>query len=291
MRGAARRVPLLRRRLLRRPGLHLEVPLDAGRRRSARRADGGFLRRARPHLRLRAQGADPARQSARGAHRRRPGRSSQEDDWSAGCAASRSSAPRRSCCPSSRRPVESGGLRPRGAAGGRYRSPARPSSSRTTPRRWSRRAGAAASTRSGNLVLERSVQLKGTAMSLSAQTLDPVTVEVVRNKLDGIANEMELTLLKSSFSPIVKEGLDASASLFTLRGRDAGAGDRHPDPSRHAHPLRRAASCVEFPVESMREGDIYMHERPLSRRHASARYRRRHAGLRTTAARSPSPPP
>ena len=48
--------------------------------------------------------------------------------------------------------------------------------------------------------------------------LDPVTVEVVRNKLDGIANEMELTLLKSSFSPIVKEGLDASASLFTLTG-------------------------------------------------------------------------
>ena len=39
-------------------------------------------------------------------------------------------------------------------------------------------------------------------MSLS-QAFDPVTVEVVRNKLNGIANEMELTLLKSSFSPIV----------------------------------------------------------------------------------------
>ena len=49
-------------------------------------------------------------------------------------------------------------------------------------------------------------------------TNDPITVEVVRNKLDGIANEMQLTLLKSSFSPIVKEGLDASASLFTLEG-------------------------------------------------------------------------
>ena len=48
--------------------------------------------------------------------------------------------------------------------------------------------------------------------------LDPITVEVVRNKLDGIANEMESTLLRSSFSPIVKEGLDASASLFTLEG-------------------------------------------------------------------------
>ncbi|MEA2928154.1 MAG: N-methylhydantoinase, partial [Hyphomicrobiales bacterium] len=55
-------------------------------------------------------------------------------------------------------------------------------------------------------------------MSLSAQTLDPVTVEVVRNKLDGIANEMQMTLLHSAFSPIVKEGMDCSAALFTAEG-------------------------------------------------------------------------
>jgi N-methylhydantoinase B len=39
--------------------------------------------------------------------------------------------------------------------------------------------------------------------------VDPITLEVVRNKLDGIAQEMEVTLFKSSCSPIVKEGLDA----------------------------------------------------------------------------------
>ena len=50
------------------------------------------------------------------------------------------------------------------------------------------------------------------------EALDPITVEVVRYKLDGIANEMQSTLLRSSFSPIVKEGLDASASLFTADG-------------------------------------------------------------------------
>ena len=48
--------------------------------------------------------------------------------------------------------------------------------------------------------------------------LDPITVDIVRYKLDGIANEMQSTLLRSSFSPIVKEGLDASASLFALDG-------------------------------------------------------------------------
>ena len=48
--------------------------------------------------------------------------------------------------------------------------------------------------------------------------VDPITLEVMRNKLDGIANEMQLTLVRSAFSAIVKEGLDASASLFTLEG-------------------------------------------------------------------------
>ncbi len=48
--------------------------------------------------------------------------------------------------------------------------------------------------------------------------LDPVTIEVVRNKLNGIAEEMQLTLLRSAFSPIVKEAMDCSAGLFTAEG-------------------------------------------------------------------------
>ena len=92
--------------------------------------------------------------------------------------------------------------------------------------------------------------------SPSGQTLDPVTVEVIRNKLDGIANEMELTLLKSSFSPIVKEGLDASASLFTLEGETLAQAVAIP-----IH-LATLIPCIarilaEFPLGSMREGDIY----------------------------------
>jgi N-methylhydantoinase B len=93
-------------------------------------------------------------------------------------------------------------------------------------------------------------------MTRQHSTLDPVTVEVVRNKLDGIANEMELTLLKSSFSPIVKEGLDASASLFTLQGETLAQAIAIP-----IH-LATLIPCVkrilaEFPPETMRDGDIY----------------------------------
>jgi N-methylhydantoinase B len=100
------------------------------------------------------------------------------------------------------------------------------------------------------------VTRSGSQAIRSGSSLDPVTVEVVRNKLDGIANEMELTLLKSSFSPIVKEGLDASASLFTLEGETLAQAVAIP-----IH-LATLIPCIarilgEFPLEGMSEGDIY----------------------------------
>jgi N-methylhydantoinase B len=86
--------------------------------------------------------------------------------------------------------------------------------------------------------------------------LDPVSVEVVRNKLNGIANEMELTLLKSSFSPIVKEGLDASASLFTLQGETLAQAVAIPIHLATLIPCIRRI-VAEFGIEAMRAGDVY----------------------------------
>ncbi|RAI02484.1 5-oxoprolinase [Acuticoccus sediminis] len=93
--------------------------------------------------------------------------------------------------------------------------------------------------------------------------IDPITLEVVRNKLDGIANEMEWTLLTSSFSPIVKEGMDASASLFTVDGTTLSQASAIP-----AH-LTMLIPCVEnmlkeFPLATMREGDLYCMNDPYA---------------------------
>ena len=90
---------------------------------------------------------------------------------------------------------------------------------------------------------------------------DPVTLEVVRNKLDGIANEMQSTLLRSSFSPIVKEGLDASASLFTLDGETLAQATAIPIHLATLIPVVRAV-IGKFPVASMGEGDIYIMNDP-----------------------------
>lgn len=90
-----------------------------------------------------------------------------------------------------------------------------------------------------------------------ADRFDPVTLEVLRHRLDCIAEEMETTLLKSSCSPIVKEGLDASASIFTLDGTTLAQACAIPI---HLGTLIPAVGEIirAFPVEGMRPGDVYI---------------------------------
>lgn len=95
----------------------------------------------------------------------------------------------------------------------------------------------------------------------TASSLDPITVEVVRNKLEGIANEMQQTLLRSSFSPIVKEGLDASASLFTIDGETLAQACAIPVHLGTLIPV--VAKIIElYPVSKMKPGDAYIMNEP-----------------------------
>jgi N-methylhydantoinase B len=89
------------------------------------------------------------------------------------------------------------------------------------------------------------------------EVVDPITAEVIRNKLEGIANEMELTLLRSSFSPIVKEGLDTSASLFTVSGETLAQACAIPV---HLATLIPALQTMlaKYPIASMRDGDAFI---------------------------------
>src|SRR5215217_4069853 len=93
--------------------------------------------------------------------------------------------------------------------------------------------------------------------------LDPITVEIVRHKLDGIANEMQSTLLRSSFSPIVKEGLDASASLFTPDGTTPAQSCSIPI---HLATLIPAVAAIldAYPAATMRDGDAFILNDPYA---------------------------
>ena len=87
--------------------------------------------------------------------------------------------------------------------------------------------------------------------------IDPVVLEVLRNRLDTIADEMELTLLRSAASPIVKEGLDASAALFSVGGETIAQAAAIPI---HLGALEFAAKRLvqAFAPEHMKEGDVFL---------------------------------
>lgn len=91
--------------------------------------------------------------------------------------------------------------------------------------------------------------------------LDLITVEVLRNKFDVIADEMEITLLKSAYSSIVKEGMDASAALFTTHGETIAQAASIPI---HLGSLVPAVQRIleEFPLDSMAKGDVYIMNDP-----------------------------
>src|SRR5262245_51292702 len=93
-------------------------------------------------------------------------------------------------------------------------------------------------------------------MLRSGSALDPVTVEVVRHKLDGVSNRREHTRLKSSLSTIGKGGPVASGSLFALQGETLQQAVALPVG------LATLVACIarilaEEPVETMREGALY----------------------------------
>ena len=92
---------------------------------------------------------------------------------------------------------------------------------------------------------------------MSSVAIDPILLEVLRNRLDAIADEMELTLLKSAASPIVKEGLDASAALFSVSGETIAQAAAIPI---HLGALEFAARRLvrAFPPATMREGDAFL---------------------------------
>ena len=92
--------------------------------------------------------------------------------------------------------------------------------------------------------------------------IDPITLEVVRNKLEDIAEEMELTLLRTSHSPIVKEALDASAALFDANAQQIAQATAAPIHLGMIIPAVRRLLEL-FPAETMKDGDAFVLNDPF----------------------------
>src|SRR5436305_12595777 len=84
----------------------------------------------------------------------------------------------------------------------------------------------------------------------------PVTLEVVRNALYAIAEEMSVVLMRSARSPLLKEAGDLSSALTDAEGRLVAQGRDIP-----IHMGVMAFTVKEFlkrvPAERLREGDVW----------------------------------
>lgn len=92
---------------------------------------------------------------------------------------------------------------------------------------------------------------------MDARALDPITLEVVRNRLDAIAQEMQDALVRSGYSNIIKEGHDCSAALF----------DRNAEVVAQATALPAQLGCLpsavrrvlaQFEPDSMSDSDVFI---------------------------------
>ena len=83
--------------------------------------------------------------------------------------------------------------------------------------------------------------------------MDLIMLEVLQHKFDVIADEMEMALLKSAYSSIIKEGMDASSALCTTGGETIAQAASIP---MHLGSLVPAVRGIlqKFPAQTMGRG-------------------------------------
>ncbi len=92
--------------------------------------------------------------------------------------------------------------------------------------------------------------------------IDPVTLEVVNNAMVGVAEQMAATILRSSYSTVIREMLDYSTAVFDLEGRIIAQSCRIPI---HLNSMSRSLRTTldeVFPIAEWHPGDIIVTNDP-----------------------------
>ncbi len=95
----------------------------------------------------------------------------------------------------------------------------------------------------------------------TSREFDPITIEVLRNRLDVTAHEMQAAMIRSAFSIVIKEGWDCAASLFTPDGHMISQAKSLPV---HLGVLNLSVKRIleDYPAADMAEGDAYVFNDP-----------------------------
>jgi N-methylhydantoinase B len=93
--------------------------------------------------------------------------------------------------------------------------------------------------------------------------VDPVTLEVVRNAAESVAEEMNATLVRTAYSPNIKERRDCSCALFDADGQMVAQAENIPV-HLGAMPFSVAAALDRFPPSSLDPGDAVLLNDPFA---------------------------
>src|SRR5712692_5162523 len=92
-------------------------------------------------------------------------------------------------------------------------------------------------------------------------TIDPITLEVLRNALETIADEMGAVLRRTAFSPNIKERMDASCAIFDAAAQLVAQAEHVPV---HLGSMLRAVRATVDAVGMVEEGDVIIVNDPFT---------------------------
>ncbi|MFC6719446.1 hydantoinase B/oxoprolinase family protein [Natrialbaceae archaeon GCM10025810] len=93
----------------------------------------------------------------------------------------------------------------------------------------------------------------------AAESIDPITLEVLRNQLESVAEEMGQTLIRGAYSPNIKERRDCSTALFDAEGRMVAQAEHIPV---HLGAMPAAVEAVR--EHDPRPGDVFVLNDPFT---------------------------
>jgi N-methylhydantoinase B len=91
--------------------------------------------------------------------------------------------------------------------------------------------------------------------------IDPVTTQVVGNLIKTIADEVEVAMIRASYSPVIKESFDCSAGILSLAGEYWGQADAIPLQVAVLTAVQRHALDV-MPAHTLAPGDLLITNDP-----------------------------
>src|SRR5436309_13357660 len=95
-----------------------------------------------------------------------------------------------------------------------------------------------------------------------SQLLDPITLEVLWNRLLAVVNEQQVALMRTAFSTVVRESGDLACGVFAARGRMVAQSLTGTPGHINAMATGVRHFLAAFPSETLLPGDVLLTNDP-----------------------------